>query len=177
MSHFSRAAINSCVLLCCALGAQSWSPIAADPIKTIKASTPKKSSAKPVVMVTTVPNKNAIHVTFYNNSSGAIKMSEFMVPWKHRGNIILTAVVPVVDGWTLPKNLMIDDPGPAITTIKPGETLSGDINLDSRFPDLKRARMKNDVIIFWSYQLKSMDFKEIKRFPREGGWLLLSRHQ
>ena len=65
---------------------------------------------------------------------------------------------------------MIDDPGPTRTTIQPGESLSGNISLVNRFPELNEVLKECDVILFWSYQFLPIDTPPLKR---TGGYLLI----
>ena len=133
---------------------------------------------KPTLTVHLDPKKDILHITLHNHSSRTIETNDLFVPWKNFNSIVLVAEIPLLNGLELPFNQIIDDLGPTITVIKPGERIAGDIDLDERFPSLKRTRSKNEVVVFWTFQLKSNQSKEIKGFPREGGWVLLPRlHQ
>jgi RHS repeat-associated protein len=46
----------------------------------------------------------------------------------------------------------IDDPGPGAVTLSPSQVLSGRIDLGRRFPGLRDALQRSDVILFWSYE-------------------------
>ena len=66
---------------------------------------------------------------------------------------------------------LIDDPGPTKVSVKPQETLNGDIDLRYVIRDLKAIK-KSDVLLFWAY--KSPDELHI---PRWSGGLILIPQQ
>jgi hypothetical protein len=84
--------------------------------------------------------------------------------------MILEAVL-VRGGAALEKYFRIDDPGDAQVKISPGTVLSGQIDLRHRFVDADKAFGRKDLVLFWSYQLKTRDGKP---FRRVGGWLAAS---
>jgi hypothetical protein len=53
-------------------------------------------------------------------------------------------------------------------SIKPGETLEGDIPLRERFPELKGALEHTEVILFWVYEMRG---KGRDSGERHVGWL------
>jgi len=57
-------------------------------------------------------------------------------------------------------------------TIQPGESVEGRISLKDRFPSIEALANKHDVVVFWSYDLRSV---EGRQFPRLGGWLLIPK--
>jgi hypothetical protein len=59
--------------------------------------------------------------------------------------------------------------------LKQGGQLSGVIDLYGRFPSLKKRRSRQDLLVFWSYQL--MAFEPAADSERVGGWWLLPRQR
>jgi hypothetical protein len=61
--------------------------------------------------------------------------------------------------------LPVEDPGPGITVIKPGQVLKGRVDLRRHFT-LPSAR--RELVIFWTYRLRTEDGRTSNRV---GGWL------
>lgn len=117
-------------------------------------------------------NKYILDVKLKNTGRAPLVVYRGSLPWASRHSLLLIAVRANVTHDALEERLVIDDPGPEQLEIKPGETLTGEILLDERFPDLPSAVRKNDVIIFWSYQLKPLNTAPLERM---GGWLLIPK--
>lgn len=100
----------------------------------------------------------------------AVSLYKAALPWGSRYSMIIIAAKLNASAEQLEQRLFIDDPGPTIITIKPGELLSGKISLRKRFPSIYDAAKKNDLIIFWSYGLKDINNASLGRV---GGWLIL----
>jgi len=83
--------------------------------------------------------------------------------------MILVAVLP--DGEALKKELIIDDPRPAEIRLNPKESVSGEINLETLFRDLRRALKVSDVHLFWAYEAP----KELGIARWSGGWVLIPK--
>lgn len=113
-----------------------------------------------------------LHVKLTHRSRDILTIYQHSLPWVGWYSILLTAIKTDALGTVIEKSLIIDDPGPVRITIKPGETLTGDIPLIGRFPDLLEALRETDVIIFWSYQLKPVDAPP---FQRACGYVVLPK--
>jgi hypothetical protein len=106
-----------------------------------------------------------------NISDNPIVIYNADLPWATRNSALIVAVTK--NGRDiLPSSLLIDDPGPGTTTIKPNETLIGSIFLE-RFVNGYSAAIKNDdIIIFWFYEPKDTEHNTLGNY---GGWLELSK--
>lgn len=111
-----------------------------------------------------------LQIALMNQTNRALSTYAHMLPWVGETSLILVAVKTDAVGTVLEKRAAIDDPGPGVITIRPNETLSGEVNLGSRFPDLRPALSERDVALFWSYQFRATDGT---RSPRTGGFVLL----
>jgi hypothetical protein len=65
----------------------------------------------------------------------------------------------------------VDDPGPTQITIKPGETLTGEVDLQYVIKDLNTVK-KSDVLLFWGYKTP-----ESLRLPRWAGGMVVIPQQ
>lgn len=81
----------------------------------------------------------ATTVTFYRSD----------LPWGFRYSMVYAAVRP--NGEPIDLLLPVDDPSSASVSIKPGETLVGDIDLRYVIRDLSVTK-KSDVLLFWAYK-------------------------
>lgn len=114
------------------------------------------------------------------HSDRAVRVGRSLLPWESaRSLVLLAAELPA--GWEIPSApRFIEDPGPAETTLEPGRTVSGTVDLRKRFPELPKRLNESDVIVFWTYQLTGMiGDKASWTSERAGGWVLLkqaSRH-
>lgn len=113
-----------------------------------------------------------LSVTLTNRLPEPLTTFHHSLPWVGWDSILLIAVKTDAIGTIIDKNIIIDDPGPARTTIQPGESLSGSISLLSRFPNLNEALKEHDVILFWSYQFLPIDAPPLKRM---GGYMLIPK--
>jgi hypothetical protein len=101
-----------------------------------------------------------------------LQVYEADLPWKNTYSLLLVGAETDAVGTRLEKHYPIDDPGPAIIALKPGQVLTGEIDLTDRFRDLPRVNQRRDVIIFWSYQLRPLQGGAL---PRVGGWVLIPK--
>ncbi len=91
------------------------------------------------------------------------------LPWGNSRSMYLNAVR---NRTQLTAPTPIDDPVAGDVTIKPGETVEGDINLHERFPSLETELSKDDVDLLWTYQASETKGSTVSRF---GGWILLPK--
>ena len=85
-------------------------------------------------------------------TSGAVSTATIYhadLPWGIRDSMIFAAVRP--NGDPIDLIFPVDDPGPAKVSIRPGETLVGDIDLHYVIRDMT-ALKKSDVLLFWAYK-------------------------
>ena len=112
-----------------------------------------------------------LEVTLTNREDKTIKLYRSSLPW---GNVYSMVIVGVeLDGSneTLDSGPIIDDAGPDSVLVQPHATTVGSINLLKRLPRLQEALEKSDVVVFWSYQLKTIDGEVSER---TGGSVVLS---
>jgi len=75
-------------------------------------------------------------------------------------------------GTVLGTKAVIDDPGLSTVTIEANDTLTGEVDLEVRFPALRGALRERDVVVFWSYQFEPVDDPP---GPRGGGYVLFPK--
>src|SRR5688572_24730965 len=92
------------------------------------------------------------------------------LPWASWHSMVLIAVKANRTGDLLKKLMPVDDPGPTVVVLNPGQPMKGRIALNERFPDLVQTLRESDVLLFWSYQLEPVDGPPLER---QGGWLLI----
>ena len=51
----------------------------------------------------------------------------------------------------------------ASMTLNPGDTVSGQMNLSARLPELAAVIRESDVVLFWSNQMRSGDSQTLPR--------------
>lgn len=113
-----------------------------------------------------------LNVTLTNRSMEPLTVYHHSLPWVGWNSILLVAVKTDAPGIVIDKSQLIDDPGPERIIIKPAETLVGHISLVSRFPDLLKALIDREVIVFWSYRFQPIDAPPLQRVS---GHVLLSK--
>lgn len=124
------------------------------------------------VIVTPVPDKAGqtdLHIRVKNRGTSDLKMFRASLPWGNSRSMYLNAVRQLTP---LIAPTPIDDPVAGDITIKPGETVEGDINLHGRFPSMEKELTKDDVDLFWTYRATLTDGSVVARF---GGWIPLPR--
>lgn len=110
-----------------------------------------------------------LHIQLKNCGAEEIKMFRASLPWGNSRSMYLNAVR---NRMQLTAPTPIDDPVAGDFTIKPGETVEGDINLHERFPSLETELSKDDVDLLWTYQASETAGSTVSRF---GGWILLPK--
>jgi hypothetical protein len=111
-------------------------------------------------------------VEIQNNSGVEIVASKDSLPWEWRYSLWIKAYAADAGGSPLDERLPISDPSRTESVrMAPGSSMEGHIDLESRFPDLRTALEKHDVVIFWSYQ---PEFEPI-RVPRMAGWFTIPK--
>ena len=108
-----------------------------------------------------------------NNSDRDIKVYRHTLPWEHIYSTFMVAYATDNVHTEIGKVFPISDPEFDSTVIKSGTIVSGKIDLSRIFPSLNKALKKDDVMIFWSYVLKSFDGEVSKRF---GGMVAIPKN-
>jgi len=85
------------------------------------------------------------------------------LPWATVQSLLLVAVKLDALGTVIEQVFPIDDPGVDRITLHPEQVLEGDIPLQVRFPGLAAAHREWDVMIYWTYQLKTVDGMAFER--------------
>lgn len=125
-----------------------------------------------VTITSLVPDPKLL-VRLTNLSANPLTVYKSSLPWGNRYSMIVVAVRVAGVNEVLPTPPVIDDPGPDRLVIGAGETLSGEINLAHRFANFTSgAGGKGDLLLFWSYQLTTVDHQASERV---GGWLQVRR--
>jgi len=109
-----------------------------------------------------------LDIQLRNKGSQALSIADGDLPWRGWNGMVLALMTPV--GKELGRSGEILDPFGEPVELKPGAVLGGRIRLDKRFPSLREELSHDDVIVFWSYQLR-LDVSTY--LERVGGWLLI----
>lgn len=117
-------------------------------------------------------SQNPLHlrVTLRSGAATTVTFDRYHLPWGNRYSMVFAAVRP--NGESVDLIFPVDDPGLSKVSVKPGETLTGDIDLRYVIRDTD-ALKKSDVLLFWAYKAPS----EL-HLPRwSGGWVLIPRQK
>jgi hypothetical protein len=90
-----------------------------------------------------------LRVTLTSGAATTVKINRFDLPWGYRYSMVFTPARP--DGDALELLLPVSDPGLREISVKPGETLTGEVDLRYVIRDLSVLK-KSDVLLFWAYQ-------------------------
>jgi len=104
-----------------------------------------------------------LQVRLTNASSTGIRLYSSDLPWATRGSMIVAAVKLTGAGETLADALAIYDPPPGEVTIAAGQTMTGEIDLAMRFQQSWKKALGKPLLVFWSYQLQSVDGRASNR--------------
>jgi hypothetical protein len=113
-----------------------------------------------------------LDITLTNDTAKPLTMFQHSLPWIGWYSIIMLAVKADAPGTPLERPSPVDDPTTGTIVIQPGETLTGQLSLVKQFPDFAEAIKNRDVIVFWSYQLQTIDGDSL---PRTAGYVLFTR--
>ncbi len=110
-----------------------------------------QSTAKPGVEVV-LSRENPLHlrVTLTSGAANDIKLNPFELPWGNRYSMVFVAARPNADALEL--IYPVDDPRNTHVTVKAGETLTGEIDLQDVI-DINAVGKKSDVLLFWATKL------------------------
>src|SRR5262249_15904821 len=104
-----------------------------------------------------------LQIRLTNASSTGVRLYSSDLPWATRSSMIVAAVKLPRTGETLADALAIYDPPPGEVTIAPGQTMTGEIDLAKRFQQSWRNALGRPLLVFWSYQLQSVDGRASNR--------------
>jgi len=113
-----------------------------------------------------------LHLT--NTSEKPLVIYEAGLPWMGAyGLTLIVLETDIAEGRPLkPDGAPLSAPQIGHRTIQPNETVSGEIKLSLRYPELATALKQADVEVFWSYKMRPVDKTDVRRV---GGWLLLEK--
>ena len=103
----------------------------------------------------------------------SLVVPERSLPWGSHRDLLLVAIP--LDAARTPLEGR-SSPGPSLPTspltLDTGDSISGNVNVSSRFPGLAEAIQKTDVMVFWSYQPPAVEGQVL---PRLTGGVVLPR--
>lgn len=117
-------------------------------------------------------NRIALAIKLTNTGKESLRFSNGFGPWAGPGQVKLVAI-------KLPGGEPIDnqlrammDPALGPVDLAPGKALEYDVPLDEIYRELavELRKGKGDVVLFWTYQLTTLDSKKSERV---GGWLAI----
>lgn len=112
-----------------------------------------------------------LRITVNSHDSRPLETVPSALPWGTRYSMLLVAMRVDSTGEVIESPLSSADPlEEEPITLKPRQSIAGEIDLWSRFPAVHEALKVQDVILFWSYcfSAKGLGFSK-----RTGGWVLI----
>ncbi len=79
------------------------------------------------------------------------------LPWTHWYSMVIVVVNPLVGGVNLKQNRLLEGVKPGKISIDESESHSGQVQLSRMFPDLMNQLQEGDLVVFWSYELRTID--------------------
>lgn len=114
-------------------------------------------------------NPLRLRVTLTSGTACEVTLYRSELPWGNRYSMVFAAAKPNSEALELV--FPVDDPGPTQISVKPGETLTGEIDLHDVIRDLN-ALKKSDVLLFWAYKTPA-----VLHLPRWAGGLVVIPQQ
>ena len=98
-------------------------------------------------------SSHIVKITLNNAGRTTIKMSESELPWVGRYSCWFKAFEDDLQGSPLeeafpPSDRAITEP---VIILKPGETMTGRVDIEDRFPTLVEVLKSENVVLFWRY--------------------------
>ncbi|HZR65025.1 MAG TPA: hypothetical protein VFA85_07750 [Terriglobales bacterium] len=90
-----------------------------------------------------------LRVTLTSGAANEVKLYRSELPWGNRYSMVFAAAKP--NSEVLDLVYPVDDPGPTQITMKAGDTLTGEIDLQYVIKDLSILK-KSDALLFWAYK-------------------------
>ncbi len=94
-------------------------------------------------------NSLRLDVTLTSGAATTVQINRFELPWGFRYSMVFAAARP--DEETIELLLPVADPVMSDISVKPGETLTGEVDLRYVIRDLSILK-KSDVLLFWAYK-------------------------
>lgn len=98
-----------------------------------------------------------------NRSDTVIDVYTRDLPWGSVKSLTITAIEASYPGTVIPREPRLQLSIPQVVRIMPGETIDGKIELRSFFPDVKHHLSVDDVLVLWSFQLRTCDGEQSNR--------------
>ena len=128
-----------------------------------------QNKSEPAIQVQLNPQKPLhLRLTLRSGAATTVKINRFDLPWGYRYSMVFAASRPNEEPVEL--LLPVSDPGLAEMSVKPGETLTGDIDLRNVID--QKALKKSDVLLFWAYKAPA-----VLHIPRWSGGLVVVPQQ
>jgi hypothetical protein len=123
------------------------------------------------VTAKSTPAGPALTFVVRNVSTNPVTLEEWRLPWGQRQSVVVVAAEPK-SGAPLKEVTLIDDvfSSPKVT-IKPGDSLSGDIDLTHYVADIDKKSRTTDLLVFWYYNSHGAGGS----LGEYGGWLTLEK--
>ena len=115
----------------------------------------------------------ALDFAIRNRGRDAISAFRSSLPWASRDALILVAVTTGPRPECMREIFFVQDPIPDVVRVGHGETIAGRVFLKDRFLGWREALERTDIVVFWSFQLKSSDGPPFER--KAGAFILGAR--
>lgn len=107
-----------------------------------------------------------------NTSNQNVEIPRKALPWVQQQSVVLVAVALDQPQDPLINYHAFQYPPSDSVVVSPGEVISGSVSLRGQFRGIENLLLKTPILVFWSYQLRTPDGAESKRF---GGQLVVSK--
>lgn len=104
-----------------------------------------------------------LRVRLTNASPATVTVYGSRLPWGTRHSMIVAAVKLTGTNEALANTAAIDDPPPGEVAVGSGQTVTGEIDLATRFHQTWQDARGNPLLVFWSYQLQTTDGRASNR--------------
>jgi hypothetical protein len=121
--------------------------------------------------LTSTPNGPGLKFTVKNVSNHTVTIEEPRLPWGQRYSVMIVAAERK-SGSPLKEVPLIDDAflSPKVS-IKPGQSLSGSIELVYYVADIDKKLRSTDLVLFWYYDARGNN----ETLGEYGGWILIPK--
>jgi hypothetical protein len=113
----------------------------------------------------------SLHITLEPNIRQTLRVPLNELPWGTHDSMVIVAARR--GGRCLRTIRPIEDPPFDKISVEPNTPLTGNIDLESLFPDIRDVLKESDVQLFWAYEAP-----EALHIPSwAGGWILIPKQQ